>query len=98
MKTSQPVSRLSLTALLTVAAGLLTGALWSSQPASIASASVQRQNALIDPTIPSIIITAKRPGKAGSPRLAREAIDPAVPHLTVIGYRDRTVAAIARSH
>ena len=98
MKTSQPDNNFSLTAVLAITVGLLTGALWSSQPAAVdAGSSLREKEAVIDPTIPSITITAKRLSKGERERLARETIDPAVPHVTVIGYRERSVASTAGS-
>lgn len=96
MNTSQPTNRLPLAALVAVTAGLLTGALWSSQPASVDVTVLDQPNAVIDHSIPSITITAKRMSKAEKAQQAREEIDPAVPHLTVIGYRDRTVVTLVR--
>ena len=94
MKTSQSASRLPLAAVLAITAGLLTGMLWPGQPAAVDVAALRQKDAVIDQSIPSITITGKRLSKAEKERLAREAIDPAVPHLTVIGHRDRTVASI----
>ena len=96
MKTNQPAHRLTFAATAAIAAGLLTGALWSSQPSIVDVAVVQHQPAVVDQSIPSITITAKRMSKAEKARTAREEIDPAVPHLTVIGYRVLTVAALPR--
>ena len=97
MKTRQTAKRIHLAAVLSVAAGLLTGALWSSQPASMSSGALHTETAVIDRTIPSITITGKRMSRADKERQAREEIDPTVPHLTVIGYRDRSVAALDRA-
>ena len=96
MKTNQPAHRLSFAAAVAVAAGLLTGALWSTQPAT-SDVAVLQQQMQVDRSIPSITITAKRLTKAEKARVAQEAIDPAVPHLTVIGYRDHKLAALVRS-
>ena len=95
MKTNQPAHRLTFAATAAIAAGLLTGALWSSQPAVIDVAVLQHQPAVVDQNIPSITITAKRMSKAEKARTARGEIDPAVPHLTVIGYRVLNLATLS---
>lgn len=95
MKTKQPAHRLTFAATAAIAAGLLTGALWSSQPAIVDVAVLQHPPAVVDQTIPSITITAKRMSKAEKARTARGEIDPAIPQLTVIGYRVLAVAALS---
>lgn len=94
MKTSLPTYRFSIAALLAVTAGLITGALWSSQPLPHPVIVVQNQDRFIDQNIPVITITAKRMSEAEKQRVVDEEIDPTIPHLTVIGYRDRTMASL----
>ncbi len=94
MKTSQQTNRFSLAAVLVVAAGVLTSAFWSSQSTIVEIPVIKRSNAVIDGAIPSITITAKRISKTENQRIAENEIDPSIPHLTVIGYRDRTFAAV----
>lgn len=96
MKTSLPVSTSQVVALLALTAGLLTAALWSTQPAQRDIAAGQQADAVIDHSIPSITITAKRMSKAEKKPTAYEEIDPAVPHLVVIGHRIHTVASLGR--
>ena len=96
MKTSQPVTRLPFAAAAALVAGLLTGALWPGQPTPIDTAIFRHQPTTVDYAIPSITFTAKRMSPAEKASVAHAEIDPTVPYLTVIGYRDRATETLAR--
>jgi hypothetical protein len=72
MKTVISTSLTRVTAILCVSAGLLTGALWAYVPAAPVAMSSTRSDAVIDPSIPTVTIVAKRLTFAEKNRLAIE--------------------------